>query len=177
MNKWIPVQGFKGYYATEEGEIGSEWRPTRTGRHNGFPIRKLAQRPNLHGYMTVKVMGKGITVHRMVTAAFLGIRPRNLQVCHNDGNKQNNHISNLRYDTKTSNEGDKIRHGHSTSGEANNTTKLTSQQVFEIRRAARVLGAGSDLSQVDMARYFNVSPSTISLILKNKTWADVEFYL
>jgi hypothetical protein len=175
--EWISIPEFDGFYATSDGRIGSEWRPTRTGSRRGFPIRELGQRPNLSGYMTVKIMGKAVTVHRLVTRAFLGKRPTGLEVCHNDGNKQNNHISNLRYDTKASNELDKVRHGRSTRGEANNTTKLTSEQVFEIRRAIRLMGLGSEISQADIARYYGVSPSTIHLIATGKIWVDVEFYL
>lgn len=58
-------------------------------------------------------------VHQLIALTFLGPCPPGLEVCHNDGNPANNHIGNLRYDTQSENELDKVRHG--THPEANRT--------------------------------------------------------
>lgn len=49
-------------------------------------------------------------LHDLVLAAFHGPKPKGLQACHNDGDKLNNHFSNLRYDTCQANIDDRERH-------------------------------------------------------------------
>lgn len=61
-------------------------------------------------------------VHALVTEAFYGPRPSDLQVCHNDGNPCNNHLANLRYGSPSDNGRDRSHHqtrcrrGHELSG-------------------------------------------------------------
>jgi len=175
IENWKPVPGYEGFYATADGRIGSEWRPTKGGARKGYPIVELKQRKNLHGYLTVKAQGKAVTVHKLVAASFLGIRPDHLQVCHNDGNKVNNRASNLRYDTAEANNKDKVIHGTSTRGENNNTAKLTEDEVWFIRKAA--LLCGEDIKWRLVADQYGVSPSAISCIVVGKTWKHIEVQL
>lgn len=51
------------------------------------------------------------SVHPLVLEAFVGPRPPGMEACHADGNKTNNALSNLRWDTKRANELDAIRLG------------------------------------------------------------------
>lgn len=55
------------------------------------------------GYMQVSIGRKTKNVHVLVAQAFLGERPDGYHVCHRDGNKTNNSIKNLRYDTPAGN--------------------------------------------------------------------------
>lgn len=51
-------------------------------------------------------------VHRIVALTFIGVPPfAKSEVCHNDGNRRNNHYSNLRWGTRKENVADSIRHG------------------------------------------------------------------
>lgn len=63
------------------------------------------------GHVEVRIAGKTVAVHVLVAAAFHGPRPEGLEVCHNDGNPQNNVASNLRYDTMSGNMLDRVKHG------------------------------------------------------------------
>lgn len=57
------------------------------------------------------------TVHSLVTLTFYGKRPEKLEVCHNNGNGFDNRLINLRYDTRSANTLDCIKHGkHSNFG-------------------------------------------------------------
>ena len=51
-----------------------------------------------------------------------------MQCCHNDGNKHNNKLSNLRWDTATANQLDKNKHGTSNKG-----TKHTQTTINKIK--------------------------------------------
>lgn len=61
--------------------------------HSGYP--NMGLRRNMHQHQ--------ISVHRLVTAAFLGPCPKHLEVNHKDGNKDNNRIENLEYVTTAEN--------------------------------------------------------------------------
>lgn len=67
--------------------------------------------PDKDGYMQIGTNGKTHKVHHLVLNAFIGLRPKGMEACHNDGNPANNHISNLRWDTHGNNERDKYLHG------------------------------------------------------------------
>jgi hypothetical protein len=47
--------------------------------------------------------GVSKNLHVLVAESFFGPRPKNMHVCHTDGNKQNNRVENLRYDTAKNN--------------------------------------------------------------------------
>ncbi len=97
---WNPIPGTKGYEASTEGRIR---------RPDGFV---LAPQVHNEGYRHVKVRmadtGKRrtVTVHRLVAAAFLGVRPEGMEVAHGDHDKTNNRLSNLRYATHEENMND-----------------------------------------------------------------------
>src|SRR4051812_25448733 len=62
-----------------------------------------------NGYHYVTLCGPGkdyvrLGVHCLVLETFVGPRPRGAYGCHNDGNKSNNALSNLRWDTPKSNQ-------------------------------------------------------------------------
>jgi len=102
---WAPIARWDGHYSVStRGEI----RSNRTGR-----ILKPA--PNSKGYLVAVVtydgMRKGASVHVLVAETFIGPRPQGMQTCHGDGDKTNNTVDNLRYDTPRNNELDKVAHG------------------------------------------------------------------
>lgn len=101
---WAAVVGYEGdYEVSTMGRI----RSLKTDR-------QLATKVSQQGYLCVHLWrdNKRTTavVHRIVTAAFLGPRPQGLEVCHNDGDKLNASLSNLRYDTRRSNIHDRLEH-------------------------------------------------------------------
>lgn len=50
-------------------------------------------------------------IHSLVLEAFVGPRPDGMEGCHNDGDPANNHLANLRWDTRAANNQDTLRHG------------------------------------------------------------------
>ena len=59
--------------------------------------KKLYKQGNKDNYRMVRRQNKTIYVHTLVAETFLQKRPDNLVIDHIDGNKYNNHVSNLRY--------------------------------------------------------------------------------
>ena len=90
--------------------------------------------PNYAGYLVV-TLGNGddrkqCRVHCLVLEAFVGPRPEGQQGCHNDNNKANCALDNLRWDTPKGNVGD--RRGYD--GDANPNAKITDADRAEIKR-------------------------------------------
>lgn len=105
---WAPIPEFPGYWASDLGRIASirrnKWRVLKQGRNpNGYWIVSL-WRDDRESPITV-------TVHRLITAAFIGPRPDGLVVRHLDGDQHNNAAANLTYGTVSENSLDTVRHG------------------------------------------------------------------
>lgn len=114
----MPVVGFEGFYEVSDlGRVRSIDRVVERG--NGLLVvkgRVLAAWPTPPmGYRAVTLSKGGKTkkvrVHNLVLEAFVGPRPCGLMGCHDDGDLNNNLLSNLRWDTQASNVSDAVRHG------------------------------------------------------------------
>lgn len=95
-------------------------------------------------------------VHAAVCEAFHGPRPPGLVVRHLNGDCRDNRACNLEWGTRRENELDKFRHGTGRAGDRNGNSKLTDQQVAEIRRLKQ---AGMTGTQI--ASEFGVHSSTV----------------
>lgn len=109
-------------------------------------------------------------VQQLVAAAFIGSRPDGLEVCHNDGNCQNNHASNLRYDTPYENIQDRKIHDGCNKGELNGQAKLTEEQVKEIKRKL-IESDGKGVTAI--AREYDVSHALIGKIKRGNIWSNL----
>jgi hypothetical protein len=101
-------------------------------------------------------------VHRIVLEAFCGKRPDGFDGCHNNGNKQDARICNLRWDTRSSNHQDKRLHGTAQIGERANNVKLTNAIVNDIRK--------SGISPIDAVRKYGLSKTNARRIVNGETW-------
>lgn len=99
-----PLKGFENFYTVnEEGDIFSLPRTHETIGRFGPMIRKCggkALKTHLNGsYKVVELnvnrKAKKFLIHRLVYSTFVGDLIKGLAVHHKDGNKTNNHFSNL----------------------------------------------------------------------------------
>ena len=121
--RWLPVVGYEGLYeVSDDGHIRSLDRQICGRSRSGTPfirtIRgaiKIARVAAQTGYLQVQLWKDGraktLTVHSIVLTAFKGAAPPGTEGCHNDGNKLHCHLTNLRWDTRSANHRDTIRHG------------------------------------------------------------------
>lgn len=109
-----------------------------------------------------------VSVHRAVAIMYLP-NPNNLEcVNHIDGNKLNNHVSNLEWCTADENRAHAIKTGlFDPRGEKNTFAVLTEERVLEIRKK----GKYSTYQQI--ANDNNVSENAIIGVLKRKTWKHI----
>jgi hypothetical protein len=110
-----------------------------------------------------------VGVHVLVLEAFVGPRPEGMQACHfPDRDKTNNDVTNLRWGTPISNQGDRVLHGTDSRGESHGASKLTAKQVLIIRKRRRM---GEVLRTI--AEDFGVSIANIADIANRNTWKHI----
>lgn len=112
---------------------------------------------------------KHMTVHRLVATAFLPPPlPHQPEVAHNDGTKENNIASNLRWASHQENMLDRNNHGTSNHGSRNGMSKLSEEEVFVIRAFRR-----SGWTQKETGDLFGVSRALVSDIWKGRRWGHL----
>lgn len=168
------IPNFPNYRVGDDGSVQSR-RPNRNRKYGKGQWQPLAVRLHQNGYQIVSLYqdGKGIRcfVHRIVLEAFIGPCPPDMQACHNDGNRINNRLANLRWDSRKANERDKIRHGTRKGfgpGSINGMAKLSEADVLEIRALH-----ASGLKQREIAERFGVQRSRISQIVNRIGWCHI----
>ena len=174
MEQWKDIAGYEGMYQVSDmGQVRSLDRFDDRGRH--LKGRVLAQ-SNTSGYLCVNpsIDGKATLkyIHRFVAEVFIPNPDNRPQVNHMDGNKQNNHISNLEWATAKENS----EHAWDTglvnhSGENHTLSKLTEDDVRFIRKHYNP--DTTDFNQKTLAEKFGVEKCTISQIVHRKTWKHV----
>ncbi|ATW58573.1 HNH endonuclease [Corynebacterium phage Darwin] len=141
MERWRDITGYEGLYqVSDQGRVRSLDRVNGRGFHVSGVI--LRQNPDRKGYLGVSLYSgskesrRRRLVHQLVAEEFIGTRPKGLDVCHNDVDKKNNSASNLRYDTRSNNILDAVKHG----------THIMARQT-ECKRGHRLGAFDGDRSQ------------------------------
>jgi hypothetical protein len=131
----------------------------------------LRQGEDRYGYATVGLCFYGEqatrTVHALVAEAFFGARPAYREVAHNNGDRRDNRLENLRYATCRENCADRKQHGNQRQGSQVRGAKLTEAQIPEIRALRFRVPA------TKVAKAFGVSDTLIHLVWRRKAWAHV----
>jgi hypothetical protein len=161
---WRPVVGWEGLY--EVSDLGRvkclprKWVPTAR-------LLRIVHSPGKYPQVGLCSPKRNLTrmVHQLVAEAFLGPCPQTMEVCHNDGDRANNRLENLRYDTRKANHADKRVHGTLRIGDNCPVSKLTAEQVLAIR--------ASDLPPAQLAAQYAVTPSNITAIIRRKSWRHI----
>ena len=158
--EWRIIPDFLDYEVSSNGHvrrIGWFFSPKHQYRNKKLPYF-LPQFTDGKGYSSVSLMrgkiGHKRRVHTLVLAAFIGPLPKGFESCHNDGIKTHNSLSNLRYDTHSSNQLDRARHGTS-------NRKLSADKVQEII-SNREFGHSVD----DLSCLYGLSRTTIYKVIR-----------
>jgi hypothetical protein len=107
-------------------------------------------------------------VHRIVLEAFIGPCPAGMEACHNNGVRSDNRLDNLRWDTRKNNLADRVRHGTVNRGERHGRSKLSAEQVRQLRDLH-----ASGVDMVTLGTLFQVAPTTIFAVVHRHTWQMV----
>ena len=111
---WFPIPGWEGAYeASMHGAIRSLDRITTKGQRIKGQILAPNVMPNGYHMISMWKASKRTarTVHRLVMEAISGPCPDGHEVCHRNGNRDDNRWMNLYYGTRSENNLDKVKHG------------------------------------------------------------------
>ena len=166
------IEGFNNKYGvTETGKVWS-WKSNKY-------LKPYCTGKKGNDYLTVRLYknsrGADRKIHLLVLKTFVGLPPESMEACHNDGNRYNNKLSNLRWDTASSNTRDSIKHGTANClrvklGEHSPNHKLSWLDVKQIRYWYSL----KKYTQIKLAQIYCVTPSTIWGVIHNKNWNNIE---
>lgn len=172
-----PIPNFPDYFADKQGNIWSrKIRGPSTSRRLSKPRKiRLNNCQGGGGYPSVNLYKNKKPHHRrihcLILETFVGPCPEGYWARHLDGNGTNNHKSNLKWDTPSSNIRDKIKHGTMPSqiGEKNHAAKLNNIQV----RVIKWLLENTDMHPTEIGQFFSVSRQLIGKIKNKRIWTHV----
>ena len=171
------IPGHDGYAASADGSIWSCLKRIRlpSGRRGsaivvGDSWKRLKPSIGTNGYLGVHLRRKPFAVHRLVLLAFSGECPSGCEACHCNGIKLDNRAENLRWAPHRENNHDKKTHGTNRGprGEECGRSKLTPEDVYEIRRLA---GSGHPHDQIAVS--FNIQKAAVSKIHLRQRWSHL----
>lgn len=174
--KWKAIPGFSGYEISNQGQVRSYWKQTAFASSweiGDRPSRILKTVPSgsRKEYRAIILCRNGQQfrrrIARLVALAFLGPCPEGLEVCHNDGNPQNDRLNNLRYDTHKSNMEDASRQTKWPNGEAHASSQHTNEFAKQLRK-----DFASGISTSDLARKYNLLRQQVSGIVYGHIYKD-----
>lgn len=162
---WKPIPNYESFY-----EISNHGRVVVI-KNDGRYFRKLNYATPYPCISVRDIDGSGqksLYVHKLVAKLFIGERPSGLVIRHLDGNRLNNHVSNLAYGTPRENYDDTVK--HKVHAGANNSRALLTERSV---KAIKILNKDFNLDKYDLAKAFDVSQATIHAILTGRNWKDV----
>lgn len=176
---WKTIQGYENRY--EVSNLGRVKSLERIDRYNRKIEEKiLAPRKHTGGYLRVQLSKKDFYIHRLVAEAFIPNPENKSQVNHIDGNKRNNRVDNLEWNTPLENNLHAIRTGLSKKdrdfmikmANCENHKKaiakrreFTKEQIIEIRK--------SQETDTILAKRYNISRGQIYSIKHYRTYKEV----
>lgn len=161
MKRFKQISGFDSYYINDSGKVWS------------MKSKKYLKSDIICGYYRVNLHKDGKPyrkfIHRLVLEVFVGFCPKGMECCHNNGNKQDNRLENLRWDTRSNNAKDAVRHGTYIRGEKHYFSKLTEQNVRMIIYMWRT----KEFTQREIAKLYNICFVTVNDIIHKRSWKHI----
>lgn len=176
MEVWKDVVGYEGAYEVSNlGRIRSLDRYISGAFNSKRFIKGVEIKSSLtgNGYLGFNLVKDGKSkmskVHRVVANAFIDNNELKPEVNHKDGNKNNNHVSNLEWVTKGENQSHAYKNVLRCSKGVNNpSSKLNETNVKNI---LKLLDRGVTAKKI--AKAFCVAESTIGRIKNGQKWNHI----
>ena len=155
METWKTIEGWGNYEVSSIGVV----KNSNTGR-------LLKPQTDKDGYKRVTLCSPSRTykcfVHGLVAGAFVGPKPKGMQVRHVDGSKDNNTPLNLIYGTAKDNADDRTAHGNTPNGDRHPRTKASDKSVLFAIDIANTIGLYKAAALIGLSR------SALSMIRSGK---------
>ena len=167
---WKDIEGYPKYQISSFGRVKSL---------KGKKPKILKQRPHmrtdkLDNYISVALSKNGkkrdVYTHRLVATAFIPNPENKSQINHENGDKHDNNVSNLKWSTASEN----IKHAYEMGlmgdrkGENHPMARLTTLKVMEI---VKKYNNGTSVS--DLATEYGIRYSNVYSIVNGYTWSHI----
>ncbi len=173
VERWMPVLGWEDQYSvSNSGRVRSEDRVViqKNDVVKRLKGQILSTLYDSQGYPQISLgREKKVLIHTLVLESFIAPRPDNLFARHLNGDKTDNSLENLMWDTMSNNQADKIKHGTNNAGTKHYRSKFTEEDIRTIRHL-REQGA----AYVEIAKRFSVTDGAIKDICYKRNWKCVE---
>ena len=171
IEEWRSVVGYESFY--EVSNVGRVRSLDRYDGCNRFRPGRLRATPidgTSTGYRYVSLCKNGIAkklnVHVLVLEAFVGPRPSPAhEACHENGDRANATLKNLRWGTPESNQADKWAHGTMLAGSKNPKAVFCEEVVGWIKESRQ--------SSLALAPLLGVSSSAIRAVRIGQNWGHL----
>lgn len=169
---WMPV------IIPNRPEYSGLYSVSSLGRIRSDRANKNILRPHTgRGYMVIGLTASPCSqltqrMHRLVAQAFIPNPENKREVNHKNGIRADNRVKNLEWMTRHEN----MRHAFKfikrniAKGERIGTSKLTAGAVKDMRARWE----SGEITRVDLAKQYGISPRSIRDIVHRKTWGHVE---
>jgi hypothetical protein len=161
---WVEIQGWPEYEVSNFGRIKRIAK--NFGTRNGKILLPTKMK---NGYLKVALCRNAkrveYLVHRLVAINFIGNADK-LDVCHIDGSRDNNIVSNLRIDTRKGNMNDARIHGTLCRGTKAGANKYSEELILKIKEDFK-----NNVSVPDCHKKYNIPVQTLYGIRNKTTWA------
>ena len=173
---WRPIDGYESAYSvSSRGRVKS--LPRKIIRSDGqtktIAGRILKPRKGTQGYLRVQLSQQNKPVdryiHRLVARTFIRPPAEDEEVNHIDGDKENNCVENLEWATRRTNVDHATDTGLNPQGSQKHGSKLTEEDIREIRRRCEQAGE----THQSLADDFGVSRSLVTGIVNHTRWKHV----
>ena len=151
MEEWIKVIGYEDYMVSNTGKLKRKERILKPDYNKGYFRYTLCKNNQTKRFLA----------HRLVAICFIQNPNDKRFVNHIDGDKLNNHVTNLEWCTSSENE----IHSYNRLGKINSQRKLNIHEVNDILN-----NAIKGVNTLDFIIKYNVSRKTILNILNKKTY-------
>lgn len=164
------IPGFPNYAISKDGRVWS--KPRKSKQNHSIGDRVLKGIFNTGGYLRVDLCQESIKcsrlIHRLILESWIGPCPEGMEACHNNGNRTDNRLENLRWDTHSNNLYDSVKHGTHVDSRGGNhgASKLHEE---EVRQIVNIYNQG-EITQQKLANIFGVARSTIQNIIEKRNW-------
>ena len=179
---WKDIKGYEGKYQVSsfgrvKGLQRKIWQPGKNIYRNK---RETILKQSLCGpkrkYYKVNIYNAGqqytLLVHQLVLETFVGECPEGLECCHNNGISTDNRLENLRWDTRSNNYKDKVKHGTAPDlkGEKHPRNKYSKESIIKVKKMLKDGG----LTHKEIAKRTNVSKTVVSNVSAGNIWQHLK---
>jgi hypothetical protein len=161
---WKEIPTAPGYYVSNHGRV------RRHHPERWVDLTTANKSQGGRGFLRAYVDGKekGLQVARLVLSLF-GRPPKPGELCrHLNDDPSDDRIENLAWGTHRDNMRDMVRNGGSLKGVKHHKSKLSEDDVKEIRSLA-----ARGVPRIDISKKFNVTLGTIGHVVRRMTWRHI----